>query len=109
MPQTRIIPMVDAVITHAGNNTTTEALHYGKPMISLPLFWDQYDNAQRMHETGLGVRLDTYRFTAAEMEGALDVVLGDPAMRARAAAAGERVRDSDGLRLAADLIETVGD
>jgi UDP:flavonoid glycosyltransferase YjiC (YdhE family) len=97
--------MVDAVITHAGNNTTTEALHYGKPMIALPLFWDQYDNAQRIHETGYGVRLDTYRFSQAEMDRALQRVLGDGSMRARAAAAGDRIRNSDGLRRAATLIE----
>lgn len=105
VPQTRIIPMVDAVITHAGNNTTTEALHYGKPMIALPLFWDQYDNAQRIDETGYGVRLDTYRFDQAGMEAALERVLGDAAMRARATAAGARIRASDGLQRAADLIE----
>jgi len=107
VPQTRIIPEVDAVITHGGNNTTTEAIHYGKPMIVLPLFWDQYDNAQRVDETGYGVRLDTYRFGEAEMDAALERVLHDEAMRARAAAAGARVRASDGLRRAADLIETV--
>ncbi len=109
LPQTRIIPLVDAVITHGGNNTTTEAVHYGKPMIVLPLFWDQYDNAQRVDERGFGVRLDTYRFSAGEMSEALTRVLGDVALRARVAAAGERVRSSDGLRRAADLIEAVGD
>lgn len=31
-------------------------------MIVLRLFWDQYENAQRMDELGLGVRLDTYQF-----------------------------------------------
>jgi MGT family glycosyltransferase len=107
LPQTRIIPMVDAVITHGGNNTTTEAIHYGKPMIVLPLFWDQYDNAQRVDETGYGVRLETYRFSLEEMRAALDRVLGDEALRARTAAAGERVRATDGLRRAADLIEAV--
>jgi MGT family glycosyltransferase len=108
VPQTRIIPMVDAVITHAGNNTTTEALHFGKPMIALPLFWDQYDNAQRVHETGHGVRLDTYRFTEAQMAAALDRVLGHEPLRERAAAAGSVIRSRDGVRRAADLIEGVG-
>ena len=60
LPQPAILPQVDLVITHGGNNTTCEALHHGKPMVVLPIFWDQYDNAQRVHETGLGVRLSTY-------------------------------------------------
>ena len=76
-----MIPHADLVITHGGNNTTTECLHFGKPMIVLPLFWDQHDNAQRVDELGLGVRLDTYEFSDAEMHGALDRLLGDQALR----------------------------
>ncbi|MFD2355006.1 glycosyltransferase [Nonomuraea ferruginea] len=86
LPQTKIIPQCDLVITHGGNNTTTEALHFGKPMILLPLFWDQYDNAQRVHELGYGVRLSTYTFTDEELTGALDRLLGDEEMRAKLAA-----------------------
>ncbi|MEV6980714.1 glycosyltransferase [Sphaerisporangium sp. NPDC051017] len=105
VPQTKVLPLVDLVITHGGNNTTTEALHFGKPMILLPLFWDQYDNAQRIHELGLGVRLSTYTFTDEELISALDRLLGDTALRARLAEAGEEIRGRDGLRRAADLIE----
>ena len=105
LPQTSIIPLVDLVITHGGNNTTTEALHFGKPMVCLPLFWDQYDNAQRMHELGLGVRLDPYRFTDAELHGALARLLGDSALHARLADGAARIQARQGLRAAADLIE----
>jgi MGT family glycosyltransferase len=105
LPQTALLPLVDLVITHGGNNTTTEAMHFGVPMIVLPLFWDQYDNAQRAHETGFGVRLDPYRFTQEELHAAIRHLLTDGEVRARADAAGRRIRAADGLRLAADLIE----
>jgi MGT family glycosyltransferase len=105
LPQTSVIPQADLVITHGGNNTTTECLHFGKPMIVLPLFWDQHDNAQRVAELGLGARLDTYRFTDAELHGALAQLLGDRALRDRLATGAAQIQARQGLRRAADLIE----
>jgi len=108
LPQTRILPLVDLVITHGGNNTTTEALHFGKPMILLPLFWDQYDNAQRVHEQGYGIRLDPYRFTPEELQVAVRTLLGDTALRERIAGVGADIRSRGGVAAAADVIERVG-
>jgi MGT family glycosyltransferase len=108
VPQTGVLPEVDLVITHGGNNTVTECLHFGKPMIVLPLFWDQYDNAQRMDELGFGVRLATYDFVDEELIAAVDGLLSDDVLRASLDALGERIRDTDGTRRAADLIEEVG-
>ncbi len=108
VPQTKVIPQVDLVITHGGNNTTTESLHFGKPMIVLPLFWDQYDNAQRVHETGFGRRLATYDFTDQELLGAIDELLGDTALRDRAARVGTAIRERAGLHRGAEIIERVG-
>jgi MGT family glycosyltransferase len=108
VPQTSVIPEVDLVLTHGGNNTVTESLHFGKPMVVLPLFWDQYDNAQRMHELGYGVRLATYGFSDEELIGAVDGLLADEALRSDLDVLGERIRDQEGTRVAADLIENVG-
>jgi UDP:flavonoid glycosyltransferase YjiC (YdhE family) len=107
LPQTSIIPRCDLVITHGGNNTTTDALHFGKPMIVLPLFWDQYDNAQRVEELGFGLRLATYAFEDDELKTALDRLLTNSRLHARMAAEGARIRANDGKRRAADLIETL--
>jgi MGT family glycosyltransferase len=108
LPQTSIIGEVDLVITHGGNNTTTEALHFGKPMVVLPLFWDQYDNAQRVDELGLGRRLPTYSFTDEQFLTTVDELLADTGLRARLRALGEAIRGRDGLRRGADVIEAVG-
>jgi MGT family glycosyltransferase len=107
LPQTSVLPHVDAVITHGGNNTTTECMWFGKPMLVLPIFWDQHDNAQRVDETGYGMRLPTYDRGGGELAAALHRLLCDDQLRARCAAAGERLRRQPGTELAADLIETL--
>ena len=107
LPQPAILPQVDLVITHGGNNTVTEAFHHGKPMIVLPLFWDQVDNAQRIDETGFGRRLATYDFRQEELTDAIDELLADTTLAARLAAVSRRLRADAGTVLAADLIERV--
>jgi MGT family glycosyltransferase len=107
VPQTNVLPLVDLVITHGGNNTTTEAFHFGKPMVVMPLFWDQYDNAQRVHELGFGQRLDTYGFEDDELISAVDRLLADEALHRRMAANGEVIRGRRGTLVAADLIEAL--
>jgi MGT family glycosyltransferase len=107
LPQPSILPLVDAVITHGGNNTTTECFYFGTPMLVLPLFWDQHDNAQRVDELGFGHRLAPYGFSDTEFYAALDDVLTDADRRARMAAIARRLQANPGTVKAADLIEQV--
>jgi MGT family glycosyltransferase len=107
LPQASILPQVDLVITHGGNNTVTECLHFGKPMVLLPLFWDQYDNAQRIDETGLGTRLDTYAHEPAELLDAIERLLGERSLLDRLGAISGRLRSAPGTQRAADLIESL--
>jgi len=105
VPQTRLLPLCDIVITHGGNNTVTETMHFGKPMVVLPLFWDQYDNAQRVHERGYGVRLASYAFTPEQLRTSIGSLLGDRPLQRRLALAAQRIQAADGVGRAADLIE----
>jgi UDP:flavonoid glycosyltransferase YjiC (YdhE family) len=53
-PQPSVIPQVDVVIHHGGNNSFTECLFFGKPALIMPFAWDGHDNATRVQETGYG-------------------------------------------------------
>jgi MGT family glycosyltransferase len=105
LPQPSILPQVDLVITHGGNNTVTECFHFGKPMVVLPLFWDQYDNAQRVHELGFGVRLDTYGFDESELTRVIQRLLADSSSRERLHTVSGQLISKPGNVKAAYLIE----
>ena len=105
-PSRRSCRWCDLVITHGGNNTTTECFHHGKPMIAMPVFWDQYDNAQRVDETGFGVRLDTYAWEPSVLTSAIDSVLDNTDIHDRLQKISVRVKADPGRVRAADLIES---
>jgi UDP:flavonoid glycosyltransferase YjiC (YdhE family) len=107
LPQPAILPQVDLVVTHGGNNTVTESFHHGKPMVVLPLFWDQVDNAQRVAETGFGRRLPAYDFEDDDLRAAIDELLVDERLASRLSEVSERLRANQGTVRAADRIEEV--
>ena len=78
-------------------------------MIVLPLFGDQFDNAQRLQETGYGVRLDTYKFSAEELVGAIDKLLYDKELHQKLQNASHRIlNDNSHERLALKFEELFG-
>ncbi len=105
LPQPSILPQCDLLITHGGNNTTCEGFHFGLPMIGLPLFWDQYDNAQRLQETGYGLRLPTYDWKEEELIDAVERLLADDDLAARMRANAVAIQADPGRVRAADLLE----
>jgi MGT family glycosyltransferase len=107
LPQPSILPQCDLLITHGGNNTMCEGFHFGLPMIGLPLFWDQYDNAQRLRETGFGARLPTYDWTEDELLETVERLLADDALHSRMRANAEVIRSRAGHVLGADVLEAV--
>lgn len=107
LPQPSILPQCDLLITHGGNNTVCEGFSYGLPMIGLPLFWDQYDNAQRLAETGFGARLPAYDWAEEELVDTVERLLADDGLRVRMGAIASDIRSRPGEVKGADLIERV--
>ncbi len=103
-PQPSVIPKVDAVIHHGGNNSFTECLYFGKPAIIMPYVWDGHDNATRVQETGHGFKLDRYEWTDAGMEAKIMVMLSDKKMKAKLKKTSNAMRAKHGPTKAAKVI-----
>ncbi len=103
-PQPSVIPQVDAVIHHGGNNSFTECLYFAKPAIIMPYVWDGHDNATRVQETGHGFKLDRYKWTEAELLAKLEACLTDKAMAAKLAATSKHMQGQNGPTKAAGLL-----
>ncbi|MFF3440016.1 macrolide family glycosyltransferase [Streptosporangium sp. NPDC002721] len=103
--QLSILGQADAFVTHAGMGGTQEGLYCGVPMIAVPQAADQFGNADRLVELGVGRRVDTEEATPEALRAALLDLTSDPEVAARLAKLREEVRGEGGTVRAADLIE----
>lgn len=104
LPQPSILPQCDLLLTHGGNNTVSEGFYFGLPTIIFPLFWDQYDNAQRVDELNFGRRLDTYGATDEQIVEAVESLLADDEMKSRLASISQQLQRQPAQHAAADLV-----
>lgn len=56
-PHSKVFPLANLVITHAGHGTVMRALSYGLPLVCLPMGRDQNDNAIKVQHHGCGIAL----------------------------------------------------
>lgn len=108
-PQPSVVAKSRLFIHHGGNNSFSEALHFGVPSLVMPYCWDGHDNAARAEEAGVGRRLPRYDWTEAEFAAAITALVEDEALAARLAGVGERMRAAHGAqRAAAEILARVG-
>jgi MGT family glycosyltransferase len=103
-PQPSVIPQVDLFIHHGGNNSLNEALTFAKPSLVMPYCWDGHDNAQRVAELGLGLKLPRYDWRGPDLLAAIRKLLGDAGMKRRLKQLRQDIEAADGRRRAAALI-----
>lgn len=106
IPQAALYPMVDCVIAHGGNNSLYESFYYGKPLLLIPIFADQFDNAQRLVDTKLGYRLQRGS-SAEDFVELVDQLANDSELSARMKEIGERIHKCDDKRIIAEKIEEI--
>ncbi len=107
LPQTAILPECDLVISHGGNNTVTEALWAGVPLLICPFSTDQFAGAEDMRRAGLGDVFDPNGAEPSQINFRANAVLASQAP-ARAADLGQKLRSTAGPPLARRLIERAG-
>jgi zeaxanthin glucosyltransferase len=105
VPQPALIAQADVVITHGGLNTVMDALAAGKPLLVLPLAFDQPGVAARVAFHGTGLRLLPVLARAGTVRHALRRLLREPAFAQRARALGAEVRAAGGAPRGAALAE----
>ena len=106
-PQLELIKRATLVVTHAGLNSSLEALTQGKPMVAIPVASDQPGVARRLERLGVAVVVPVARVTVKRFKAALTKVLGDTHYRRRALEVQKELTDLQGLDHAASLIETI--
>ncbi|RKE38111.1 rhamnosyltransferase subunit B [Paraburkholderia sp. BL23I1N1] len=105
VPLQTLLPRCRALVHHGGIGTAALAYAAGIPQVLTPFAHDQFDNAQRVVESGCGVRLDKPLQPQA-LARALRHVLGSPSIATQCGRVQDRLGASpDGCKTAARYIE----
>ncbi|KAI1729440.1 UDP-glucoronosyl and UDP-glucosyl transferase domain-containing protein [Ditylenchus destructor] len=80
IPQKELMkhPKTKLLIAHGGYNSFLEASQAGLPIVLMPLFADQFINAERARRFGIVEVLDKLNLSAEIIASAISKVLGDP-------------------------------
>uniref|UniRef100_A0A182WAE8 Uncharacterized protein n=1 Tax=Anopheles minimus TaxID=112268 RepID=A0A182WAE8_9DIPT len=95
MPQQQLLahPNVRLHITHGGLLSMMETVHYGKPILGLPLAGDQEILVNRATEAGYGLKLDYHNVTEEGLLDAINRILNEPDFRFAAKKASRQFRE----------------
>ncbi|XP_058695415.1 UDP-glucuronosyltransferase 1A1-like isoform X4 [Poecile atricapillus] len=79
LPQNDLLahPKTRAFITHGGSHGVYEGICNAVPMVLMPLFGDQMDNAKRVESRGAGLTLNILEMTSKDISTALKAVINE--------------------------------
>jgi zeaxanthin glucosyltransferase len=95
LAQVAVLERASVAVTHAGNNSVTEALTAGVPMVAMPFSTDQFAGAAALESAGLAVALDPNAATVADVGAAVTAAMS-PRSTGAAASIGAVLRRDPG-------------
>jgi zeaxanthin glucosyltransferase len=104
-PQIDLLKRAVLCITHAGLNTTLEALAQGVPIVAIPIGYDQPGVAARIAYHRVGEFVELEDLTVERLSELIQQVRTNRSYQARACHMQKVISQTHGLDLAADLIE----
>ena len=107
LPHSSILPRCQAMLCHAGFNTTMGCLNAGVPMVCVPLGSDQEFNARRCASAGLGLWLRPEEASVEAIRDAVRSVLADPSFTTKARAFADDMASRPGPGAAIRRIEAL--
>ncbi len=105
LPQVTVLQRAAVLITHGGNNSVTEALTFGVPMLVLPFSTDQFDGAAAVERSLAGVALDPNNASRPLIAGAVRGLLRNPPPQLDEL--GSRLRANPGPEIAYTAMSTL--
>lgn len=100
LPQVRLLAGSAVTVSHGGNNSVTEALTAGVPLLVLPLSTDQFAGAAAVERSGVGLCLDPNAAPPAAIRAAVLDLLSANEIRDAAAELGASLREVPGAQRA---------
>jgi MGT family glycosyltransferase len=100
-----LLPRCAAIVTTGGAATVLASLKAGVPLVVVPTFWDKSDNAQRVVEAGVGLRLSPRHCTPDRVRAAVLRLIEEPVFRDNARRMARRFAEASGPLRAAELLE----
>jgi MGT family glycosyltransferase len=104
-----LFPKASLAVVHGGSGTVLSALEAGLPLVITARQWDQLENAQRVVEAGVGLRLAPSQCTPDRLRAAVERVLSEPSFRQNARNLAANLARYGGPNRAAELLETLGE
>lgn len=103
--QASALAIADVCVTHAGMNTVLDALRAGKPLLAIPIAFDQPGIASRIVHHGVGSKLARVLLSRRKLGRALEALLCEDSYSQAAGKMAGAVRAGGGAAVAADIAE----